>query len=69
MMEKPISIRVQEFKENLVNTINNSGLIPIIVEPIIKDLYEQVVVQKDKQYEQDKLEYEKSLEKEEKDGE
>lgn len=62
-MEKPISIRAQEFKENLVNLINNSDLIPMIIEPIMKDIYMEIKTLKEEQYQNDKIKYQQFLEK------
>ncbi len=43
-MEKTLTIRINEFKENIENSVNNSGLPAAVIEPIIKDYYQQVQV-------------------------
>jgi len=67
-MEKPISMRIQEFKNSLVDLVNNSGLIPVIIEPIIKEIYMEVKTLGQQQFEKEKLEYEKFLQKGENNG-
>ena len=39
---KPISILIDDFKQNLIETVNNSQLPPCITQPIIRELYEEV---------------------------
>ena len=41
-MEKPLSVIIDETKINLVNVLNESGLGVLILEPIVKELYENV---------------------------
>jgi hypothetical protein len=67
-MEKPVSIKVQELKEELVDLINDSGLPAFIVEPIVKDIYEQIIQAKNQEYTKDKENYENSLKEEKKDA-
>lgn len=43
-------IKEREFKENIVKTINDSGLPAFILKPIIKDLYGQLEVIEQQQY-------------------
>lgn len=63
-MNKPANLIVEETKENIVKTINESGLPPFLVEPIIKDLYNQVSILKQQELEQSKKQYEDSLKQE-----
>lgn len=65
-MNKPANLLVEETKENIVKIINESGLPPFLVEPIIKDLYNQVNNLKQQELEQSKKQYEDSLKQEEK---
>lgn len=41
-IQKPLSILRQEFIENLVDTINHSGIPLLMVEPIVADVLTQV---------------------------
>lgn len=43
-------IKEREFKENIVKTINDSGLPAFMLKPIIKDLYGQLEVIEQQQY-------------------
>ena len=65
-MNKPANLLVEETKENIVKIINESGLPPFLVEPIIKDLYNQINILKQQELEQSKKQYEDSLKQEEK---
>lgn len=60
-MEKPISLKLKEFKDNAVNLVNNSGLPLFVIEPILKDILGQVKIKLDQEYQQDKMKYEQSL--------
>lgn len=64
-MEKPLSVVREEFVNNLVELINNSGLPMFIVLDILKAAQEEVKVAAAKQYESEKKAYEESCEKEE----
>lgn len=66
-MEKPISIKIKELKDLLIKDIQESNLSAIIIEPILKELYEQILQEKEVQYKYDLEFYNKSLEKEKKD--
>lgn len=59
-MEKPISLKLKELKDNLVNEINESRLPMCILRPIIEDIYNQVVRVEQQEYTQDKNAYENS---------
>ena len=60
-MSKPITIAYEDFKHELANLINNSGLPAFIIESILQNyLYETRIVV-DKQYQLDKAKYEKIL--------
>ena len=62
-MNKPANILVEDTKEELIKVINESGLPPFLVEPIIKDIYNQVVFLKQQEFEKSKKEYEESSKK------
>lgn len=60
-MEKPISLKLKEFRDNAVGLINTSGLPLFVIEPILKDILGQVKTKLDQEYLQDKANYEKFL--------
>lgn len=64
-MEKPISLKIKEFKNTAVGLINTSGLPLIVVEPILKDILSAVQTKLDQEYLQDKANYEQSLKEQE----
>lgn len=41
-MEQNINLMIEDFKDNLINTINNAGFPPSIVYYILKDVYSNV---------------------------
>ena len=61
-MEKPISIILEELKQDIANSINNSQLPLAIIEPVMKDLYNEIVTLAQKQLIKDKENYKKSQE-------
>ena len=50
---KPTSVARVEFLDSLTDLINNSMLPPIIIEPILKDMYNDIHMVVQKQYELD----------------
>ena len=60
-MEKPISLKIKEFKNTAVNLVNTSGLPLIVIEPILKDILGAVQTKLEQEYLQDKAKYEQSL--------
>lgn len=66
-MEKPISLKIKEFKNEAVNLVNTSGLPLFVIEPILKEVLVAVQNKSEQEYQQDKLRYEQSLK--EKEGE
>ena len=65
-MTKPANLIIEETKENLVKVINESGLPPFLLEPVLKDLYNQISILKQQELEKSRQEYENSLKQEEK---
>ena len=63
-MDKPISMQVNEARDSIIKIINELNLHPIILEPIIKEIYEQVRIATVQMAEKEKAEYEANLEKE-----
>ena len=65
-MEKPISIMIDETKTNLISTINNSGLPFWLLEPIVKNVYQEIKTLSDNQLRADQQAYKEFLIEEEK---
>lgn len=60
-MNKPISIILTEAKQSIAESVNSTQLSPVLLEPIIKDLYIEIQQLAAQQYNTEKTEYEKSL--------
>lgn len=60
-MEKPIRLKIKDFKNDAVNLVNNSGLPLFIIEPILKDILAEVQMKANQEYLQEKAQYENSL--------
>ncbi len=41
---KPLSLIIKECRENIENAINGSNLPPYLLEPVLKDYYNQVSI-------------------------
>lgn len=65
-MNKPADLIVEETKEELTKIINKSGLPPFLLEPLIKDIYNQISFLKQKELEKSKKDYQESLKEEKK---
>lgn len=63
-MDKPITLLKEEFTIQLTDLINNSGLAPIILEPIFKEVYGNISRMYRKQLEADRERYYSSLQQE-----
>ena len=63
-MKKPITVAYEDFKQELANLINNSGLPALAVEPILQEYLNETRIAMRKQYEFDKVQYEKILKNE-----
>lgn len=59
-MNKPISITINETRISLVNVCNKSGLPPCILEPIVKNLYDEIKHLAEVQLKQDEKNFYKS---------
>lgn len=68
-MIKPLSVKRQEFVENLVNLVNSADLPPFVMEPIINDVHASVRNLIKEQYKREKELYDKFLAESEKEGE
>lgn len=64
-MEKPISLKLKDFKNDAVNLINTSGLPLFIIEPILREVLVAVQTKAEQEYQLDKRNYENSLQVEE----
>lgn len=60
-MNKPMSMVREEFKQDLIDLVNNSGLHLFIVEPILQEILTEVRVTAKNQYELDKKRYEEYM--------
>lgn len=47
-------VKEREFKENLVKLINESGLPAFIIKPTLKEIFEQITVLEQQQFEEAK---------------
>lgn len=65
-MNKPANLIIEDTKENLTKIINESGLPPFLIEPIVKDIYNQVYILKQEELEKTKVDYEERVKKEKK---
>lgn len=45
-MDKPISLIIRDFQESIIKAVNDSGLPPSIIEPILGAIYQQIVAAK-----------------------
>lgn len=60
-MDKPITIDIENFKQELKDIIKNSQLHPFILDSIFKDIYNEIHVLYQNQILQDKKTYEESI--------
>ena len=56
-VQKPITVARAEFISGITSLINESGLPPFIIEPILKDMLYDVRVMAQRQLEQDTQKY------------
>lgn len=61
-MDKPITVAKKEFEDKLTDLINTSGLPPIILSPIFKDMYNNIKLMEKRQLDSDTERYMKFLE-------
>ena len=64
MFEKPMSVKRVEFINELVKLVNNSGIPPFVLEPILKDAYASIQMEANKMYLSEKQQYEEQMNKE-----
>jgi len=58
-MEKPISLKILDLKQKIVNDINETKLPIYIIKPIVKEIYDSAIEQDIVQTKKDREEYEK----------
>lgn len=68
-MNKPFSIAYEEFKQEISKLINNCGLPPFIIESLLQIYLREISVIVKDQYMNDKMQYEKFLNENEKNKE
>lgn len=59
---KPMSVARAEFINSLTDLINNSMLPPFVIEPILKDMFNDIHMVAQRQYEVDNKRYNEQLE-------
>lgn len=62
-MDTPITINIENFKQELKEIINNSQLHPFILDSIFKDIYNEIHLLYQNQVLQDKQMYKESIDK------
>lgn len=60
-MDKPLSMKLAETKRQIADVINNSGLHICVIEPIIRDIADEVSMLAQRQAEIERKEYETSV--------
>ena len=61
-MNKPISVKIEETKKSIADTLNESQLHPYIMDSLMRELYEEVHSLYIRTVQVEKDEYKKSLE-------
>lgn len=64
---KPITVAREDFRKELLNLCNNSGLPLFCIEDLLKDFIQQVQIASVEQYKKDKEDYEKLIKSDTKD--
>lgn len=60
-MNKPITVAYEEFKQELADLINNSGLPAFVIESVLQNYLNETRIATNRQYLIDKDKYDKSL--------
>ncbi len=58
---KPTSLIIEDFKNNIISEVNKTNLPASVIEPVMKDIYNQIHILCINQYEKEKKEYEAAL--------
>lgn len=64
MMDKPSTLLHREFKTAIVTAINTSGLPAFAIAPVLEDALREVRAIEEQQYQEDKKNYEATLNQE-----
>ena len=64
-MNKPLTLHIEDVKNELVKVVNNSNLHPFILDAIVGNIYNEVHMAYVKQCQDEKNEYELQKDKEE----
>lgn len=59
--QKPLSLIIEDAERTIAEAINATALSPVLLEPIIKKYYDEIVVLKQQQIKQDRDAYEKAM--------
>ena len=60
-ISKPITVTQTELANNIIDCINNSGLHPVIIMPVIEEIYMLTKNTLNETREKEKIEYEKAI--------
>lgn len=60
-MNKPFTVAYEDFKHELADLINNSGLPAIMIVQVLRDYLNEAMMAAARQYQADKAQYEKDL--------
>lgn len=60
-MDKPLSLAIEDAKNSIITAINESKLTPVLLKPIVKEIYDEIVVLSAKEIQDDRIKFEKSL--------
>lgn len=60
-VEKPITMVIEDTKNNLINVINQSGLHPFILDSIMKELHNEIHISYLKQAQMEAENYNKNI--------
>lgn len=60
-MDKPLTLQIEEFRNTMINTINNSNMHLYIVDTVLKDLYSEVHLMYQNQTAKEIKEYQDSV--------
>ena len=63
-VQKPITVMQTELANKIIESINDSGLHPVVIMPVIEEIYDIMKNILKETREREKLEYEKSMKKE-----
>lgn len=62
-MEKPLNLIIEEGRQSIITAVNSSGLPAYLLEPIIKDIYNEIANLKIKELQESKEKMKKEEDK------